>query len=292
MRPLLALIISLLLVLPAMAAPQPYVPQSGDLAPQDQPSTGTRRQVQQNADSYRGLPVYTPQPYQPTAIRPVTPVTQHSIQPGQQPFVPKPYVPDPTPAVPAVPTAPAAPAIPLTTPTAPVVPVEPETPVQPMTPTTPETPVQPVAPVTPPPGSVPQPAVNDLEAIKSQLETLLNQALQSYNAKGCPALLNAMHPQVYVLVRNSWGEQGILGHKQFQDAYCKQVSAANAPSVKLLSHNVEVLKAERARMWGKLEAQMSVDGQTLKLPASFEVDLLKEGNKWLITDAIIQHESP
>jgi hypothetical protein len=105
--------------------------------------------------------------------------------------------------------------------------------------------------------------------------------------------LTFLHPQIYVLLRSPKGEQGTLGHKQLSDAYREQINSAAAPSLRLLESRVELIKADRAKMWARMEAAMRRDSShTVNLAVILELDWLRENNAWLITDAIIQHDAP
>jgi hypothetical protein len=115
----------------------------------------------------------------------------------------------------------------------------------------------------------------------------------AYRAKDWDIILTFLHPQVYVLMRSPKGEQGTLGHKQLSDAYRAQIDSASTPSLRLLENKVELIKADRAKMWARMEATVRRDdSHTVNLAVILELDWLRENNAWLITDAIIQHDAP
>jgi hypothetical protein len=115
----------------------------------------------------------------------------------------------------------------------------------------------------------------------------------AYRAKDWDIILTYLHPQVYVLLRSPKGEQGTLGYKQLTEAYYQQIQSANAPALRLLETKVEPIKADRAKMWARLEAVVRRDSNhTITLAVILEAEWLRENNAWLITDAVIQHDAP
>ncbi len=248
-------IAGLLLLCPALvlAAPAPYVPQAGDLSDSDKPSAATVRQVQNQAENF------TPMPRRPSN----TPV-----RPPQSQFQPRPYIPeasDPT-ARPTVSAAPLATSLP---PAAPVAPSGASTSL-------------PAASSSGKPAPIAGPEPAAMGNAEVEIRAVMDKALAAFSARDCAGLLKCLHNQAYVLVRTSWGEQGFLGHQQLKEAYCAELSAGKAPVVKLSGSRVQLVAADRGKIWGQLNAQGT--------NASFEADLVKEKGVWLITDAIIQHQ--
>ena len=271
------IVAALLLVMPSLllAAPQPYVPQPGDLSGKDQPSAATVRQVQNRAENF------TPMPHRPsnTPVRP----------PQQQRFQPRPYIPDQA-EIDMV-TKPTTPTPTQTTNAQPGS-NQPGT-TQTSTPGT----TQPVTTPTTPGdnGDKPAPVVTQPVTAgdaKAELTSVMNKALAAFTAHDCSGLLKFFHAQAYVLVRNPWGEQGSLGHQQLREAHCADVSSAKAPVLTLNSSQIEILSADRGKVWGKMTAKWEHQGQPVQMPASFEADLVKENGQWFITDAIIQYDMP
>lgn len=266
----LAMIALVLLLWPALtlAAPKPYVPQPGDLAPKDQPNAAAVRQVENRSHAFKPTP--TP------ASTPATP----SSTAGNR-FQPKPYVPQPGDLPGSITPTPTPTPTPAPTPAPVPTPTPAPTPAPPVTSPKPE-PVVPIAPAD----------SGQAAQQESQINSVINQALAAYKAKDCPGMLRLFHSQAYVLVRNPWGEQGSLGHQQLREAHCADVSNPKTPAVQLKSSRVEIVASDRAKAWGQLIAKVPSQGQMLDMPASFEADLVKEGNVWLITDAIIQYDAP
>lgn len=278
MKKITTLIITMLLVLsPALlwAAPQPYMPQAGDLQDKDRPNAATVRQVQNRSENFK------PMPQRPsnTPVRP----------PQEQRFQPRPYIPDPAETPTTTATRPVSPPVVVSTPA-----------------TLPEHIDQPSAAISPPPAITVSPGAEDPKPLpvagepavpvsgnaQEEVKAVVGKALAAYSAHDCAGLLAVFHGQAYVLVRNPWGEQGSLGHQQLREAYCADINAQTAATIQVKNKRVEMVSAERAKAWGELSARWTHKGEPVEMPASFEADLVKEGGRWLITDAIIQYDTP